>query len=186
MKNKLTLQDYKEAAKQLNCEVAVIRAVAEVESLGDGFLPDGRPVILFERHRFHKLSGGKWSKTNPDISSSTPGGYGKSGVHQHDRLAKASALNREYALMSASWGKFQIMGDNWKSLGYKSLQEFINAMYHSEQKQLDAFIRFVKANKLDDELRNKQWASFARQYNGPNYAINKYDIKLAAAYKKYT
>ena len=54
MKPKLTIKDYQKAAKELNCEVAAIRAVAEVESLKGGFLPDGRPKILFERHVFHQ------------------------------------------------------------------------------------------------------------------------------------
>lgn len=186
MKPKLTIKDFENAAKQLNCEVAAIRAVASVESLDGGFLEDGRPKILFERHVFHRLTGGKHSKTNPDISSPTPGGYGKGGANQHVRLGKASALDRNYALMSASWGMFQVMGENWKALGYKSLQEFINAMYESEAKQLEAFVKFIQVNKIDDELRNKQWAKFARVYNGPAYAKNKYDVKMAAAYKKYS
>lgn len=186
MKPKLIIKDYQEAAKLLNCEVAVIRAVAEVEAPGAGFLDDGRPKILYERHVFHRLTGGKYSKTHPDISRSTPGGYGKAGIHQHNRLAKASELNRNYALMSASWGKFQIMGYHWKALGYKSLQAFINAMYQSEAKHLEAFVKFIQVNGLADELRNKQWAKFARAYNGAAYAKNKYDLKLANAYKKYS
>src|SRR5260370_5919444 len=42
------------AAETLNVPVAAIRAVNEIESRGQGFLPDGRPVILFERHVFYK------------------------------------------------------------------------------------------------------------------------------------
>ncbi|WP_262919099.1 N-acetylmuramidase family protein [Niabella hibiscisoli] len=48
----LTEKDFQDAARQLNCEVAAIKAVAEVESKGDGFLPTGEPKILFERHIF--------------------------------------------------------------------------------------------------------------------------------------
>ena len=186
MKPILTIKDYQEAAKLLNCEVAAIRAVAEVESKGDGFLPDGRPTLLFERHVFHKKTGGKYSATYPDISNKTAGGYGKGGANQHIRLAKAANLNRDAALESASWGKFQIMGYHWKELGYKSLQSFINAMYESEAKHLEAFVRFIQVNGLADELRNKQWAKFARAYNGPNYEKNNYHTKMANAYKKYT
>ena len=43
--------DIAEAAKKLDCEVAAVRAVVDVESRG-GFLADGRPKILFERHYF--------------------------------------------------------------------------------------------------------------------------------------
>jgi hypothetical protein len=34
-------------------------------------------------------------------------------------------------------------------------------------------------------LRDKDWAGFARRYNGPAYAENKYDEKLSAAYEKF-
>lgn len=184
MKPKLTIKDYQKAAKELNCEVAAIRAVAEVESLKGGFLPDGRPKILFERHVFHQRTNGIYSQKYPSISNRTAGGYGRAGENQHDRLGIAAKLNRTAALESASWGMFQIMGYHWKSLGYNTLQEFINAMYRSESEQLDAFVRFIKVNKLDAFLRQKKWAEFARRYNGPAYAKNKYDIKMANAYNK--
>lgn len=179
----LSEKDYINAAKELGCEVAAIKAVAEVESLTGGFQADGRPKILFERHKFHEFTNGKYSKDNPDISNSRPGGYTK---NEHGRLEKAAKLNRTAALKSASWGKFQIMGFNFAIVGYSTLQEFINAMYRSEADQLKAFVKFIKSNKLDDELREKRWADFARIYNGKNFHINKYDIKIAGAYKKYS
>ena len=37
----------------------------------------------------------------------------------------------------------------------------------------------------DDELRRHDWAGFARGYNGRNYKINQYDVKIAAAYKRF-
>ena len=77
------------------------------------------------------------------------------------------------------------MGFHWKSLGYESLQAFINDMYESEAKQLEAMIRFIKVNGLLLALKNKDWVKFARGYNGSGYAKNKYHIKLANAYAKY-
>lgn len=183
-----TLQecDFVTAANLLGCEVAAIKAVDQVESNGSGFLPSGKPKILFERHYFHKLTAGKYSATHSHISNSKPGNYGASGEHQHDRLEEAAKLNRNAALESTSWGRYQIMGANWDELGYKSLQEFINAMYASETEQLMAFVKFVKVNNLVQAIRRKDWATFAKGYNGRNYAINKYDTKLAAAYAKFS
>ena len=43
----LNEDDYKEAAELLRCDIPAIKAVAEVESSGAGFLCDGRPKILF-------------------------------------------------------------------------------------------------------------------------------------------
>ncbi|MCA4782119.1 N-acetylmuramidase family protein [Empedobacter stercoris] len=184
MKPKITEQDYIDAAKTLNVEIAMVKAFAKKEARSSGFITATEPRILFERHKFHNKTGGKFSKDHPDISNKTPGGYGKE-ADQHKRLQKASTLNRNAALESASWGLFQIMGENWKSLGYPTLQAFINAMYESEAKQLDAFVRFIKVNKIDVDMRNKNFKNIARKYNGPNYAINNYDKDLEKYYKQF-
>lgn len=185
MKPTLTPADFERAAAQLACEVAAVRAVAEVETRGAAFLPDGRPVILFERHIFHKLTRGKWSAQHPDISSATWGGYGAAGDNQHARLAKAAALDRAAALQSASWGMFQLMGFNYAPCGFADLQSFINAMYSGEPAQLAAFVSFIQSNPgLLAAIRAKSWAAFARGYNGADYARNAYDTKMAATYRR--
>jgi len=184
MKPPLTEQDYVDAAEALGVDVPAIKAVAEVESRGDGFLDTDEPKILFERHIFHRLTKGKYDALYPDISRETPGGYGLSS-QQHARLARAAALDREAALQSASWGRFQVMGMNWQSLRYKSLQEFVNAMYRSEKDHLDSFIRFVEVNGLTPYLKTHHWAKFARGYNGKNYSVNRYDKKMANAYARH-
>lgn len=189
----LTEQDFQIAAEELNVDVPAIKAVAEVESRGEGFLPTGEPTILFERHVFHRLTNGKFSTPeNRNISWPAPSKKNTGKINeygatseQHARLAKAVALNRDAALQSCSWGRFQVMGFNWRPLGYTSLQSCINAMYRSEADHLDAFLRFVKVNGLIDELRNHKWAAFARGYNGPEYWKNSYDSKMALAYKRH-
>jgi hypothetical protein len=181
----LTDDDFKQAADRLGCEVAAVKSVAEVESgLYGAFLPDGKPVILFERHLFSRLTKKKYDATNPDISNPKPGGYGKVSV-QHDRLDKAAALDKDAAQQSCSWGRFQVLGMNWKSLNYPSLQDFVDSMYRDEAAHLDSFVRYVEVNNLARHLKTKNWAGFAKGYNGPTYQQNKYDTKLAAAYKKY-
>ncbi len=102
---------------------------------------------------------------------------------QHSKLQAACSYDRKSALESASWGIGQVLGKNWKSLGYSSIQEFINAMFRDEAGQLDAMIRYIKVNKLVDDLNRHDWTGFARAYNGPNFAVNQYDLKLVAAYK---
>ncbi len=185
MSKLLTEQDFIDASKLLGCEVACVKAVKEVESRGSGFLPSGEPIILFERHIFHRLTKGKFSKTHPHISNSKAGGYG-TVASQHGRLQEAVALDKNSALQSASWGLFQCMGFNFSVCGYKTLQAFITAMYKNEREHLFAFCNFVINNRLNDELQRKDWKGFARGYNGANYRINKYDEKLASAYKKFS
>lgn len=181
MKPVLSLADFQRAGAALNCSVPAIRAVCAVEAPRGGFLASGQPTLLFERHQFSRRSGRKFDAKYPDISNPTRGGY-LGGEAEHGRLQRAVALDRDAALQSASWGKFQIMGFNYQAAGFATLQAFVNAMYEGEGAQLDAFVAYVLHEGLADELRECRWADFARRYNGPDYATNKYDTKLAAAY----
>ena len=74
------------------------------------------------------------------------------------------------------------MGFNFKACGYNNVEDYVNAMYVSEGKHLEAFGGFIKSVNLVRHLVTKDWAAFAKGYNGPAYAQNKYDTKLAAAY----
>jgi len=192
--NLLTESDFKAAARLLNCDIAAIKAVAEVESSGSGFLSDGRVKILFEGHQFHKHTKGAYAESHPTICHEkwTRKHYTKGpnadvrGTGELARLEQAMSLDREAAIKSASYGRFQIMGFNFSSCDFDDIEEFYAAMQASEGAQLKAFCCFIKANNLDGHLRKHRWASFARGYNGPAYAENKYDKKLAAAYAKYS
>lgn len=186
----ITEAKFHSTASDLGVEVAAIKAVAEVESSGNGFLPSGEPKILFERHVFYrqlKMAKGQEFADHvmsqlPDLCNTTPGGYTKD---EHARLQHACAIDRNAALQSASWGAFQIMGYHWAALGYTSLQEFINAMYRSEDEHLEAFEQFIRVNGLADELQRKDFVGFARIYNGPAYAKNDYPGKMTRAYQKF-
>lgn len=184
MSKLLTEQDFKRAAQILRCEIAAIKAVAEIESRGNGFYADGFPVILFERHVFRKFTQGRYNKSHPHLSGPA-GNYGAAGQNQRNKFNEAFDLNPIAAMKACSWGKFQIMGFNHAVCGFATVGEFVDAMKKSEGEHLLAFVNFVINNGLADELRNKQWARFAKGYNGAGYAKNKYDIKLAAAYRKF-
>lgn len=183
---KLTDADYARAAQLLGCAPAAIRAVAAVESSGDGFLTDGRPKVLFEAHIFSRLTGHAFDESHPDISSLRWNkALYKGGAAEHDRLEQASRLNRDAALQSCSWGKFQLMGFNFGRCGFTTLPDFVTAMSRSEGEHLTAFCYFVKSMGLDDELRNKDWAGFARGFNGAGFAENRYDELLATAFDHF-
>jgi hypothetical protein len=183
---KIADQDFDRAARRLGCEVAAVQAVAKVESGGrSGFLSDKRPKILFESRWFHKLTDGKFDGSNPDISTPTWVRNYSGGAGEYKRLAEAVALDREAALKSASWGMFQILGANHASAGFETAEAYVKAQLDSEGAHLDAFVGFVITNKLDDELRDKRWADFARGYNGPGYRQNRYDEKMADAYAEF-
>ena len=161
-----------------------IWTVLAVETSGCGFLSDRRPQILYERHIFHRLTQGRYD--DGDISDPQPGGYGPRGAPQYDRLAKAIAKDRASALASASWGIGQIMGENYQLAGFKDVEQMVATMSESEDDQLAAMGTFLIKSRLHTSLQVHDWSSFARGYNGPNFLINRYDVRLASEFQKYS
>jgi lysozyme family protein len=189
------------AAKRLGVDLATVYAVNEVESAGAGFLPNGKPKILFERHVMHArlclarnegddsaaliAMADKLAAMQPNLVNRAPGGYA-GGTAEHQRLANARYIDTLAANESASWGAFQIMGYHAERLGYASVDEFITLMHRSEADQFEAFVRFIEADaSLLKALKAKKWAAFAEGYNGPAYARNLYDVKLERAYQRH-
>ena len=189
----LSEEEFSLVAKLLDVETAALKAVQEVETGGrGGFFAPGKPAILFEGHIFWsqlKKQGIDPSlivKGNEDILyPKWEKGHYKGGLREYERLGKARAIHREAADASASWGMFQVMGFNYAACDEKSVSSFVAAMTESELRQLILAGRFIKKAGMLPALQTKNWAEFARRYNGPAYAENKYDEKMASAYRKY-
>jgi hypothetical protein len=78
------------------------------------------------------------------------------------------------------------MGFHWQHLGYASAAVFSEAMHRSEGEQLEAFVRFIKKDAaLHQALKDRNWPAFAERYNGPAYARNQYDTRMATAYERF-
>lgn len=192
---RLTDENSTQIAELLGCEPAVLKAVQQVETGGrGGFFSPGRPAILFEGHIFWtqlKKRGSNpedYVKGNENIlyPKWEKGRY-KGGIGEYDRLEQARKINREAADASASWGMFQIMGFNYAACGEESIESFVRSMCESEFKQLLLTANFIKKNsQMLQALQAKDWVVFAKCYNGPAYAQNSYDVKLEAAYLKYS
>ncbi len=190
-KGPLQPEDFAAAARILGVDVPAIRAVAEVESHGTGFLSSGEPKILFERHLFHRFTGGAFPNAivqgaqaqHAQLSRTTPGGYGSLPL-QHRKLAAARELDTEAALRACSWGLFQILGDNWRACSAGSLQDFVSRMSESSAAQLGLFVGFIRSNpKLHAALREHDWRAFARIYNGPA-AVDRYAPLIASVFEQ--
>ncbi len=180
---KLTLLDISRVAASLSLSPREVWSVASVESNGYGFIPgDGRPELLFEAHQFHNLTNGDWDASHPNISSPIWDAsiYGAAGTHQYDRLAEAMALNREAAMMSATWGMFQVLGSNYRLVGFPDIDSFVAAMCASEAAHLEAFAAYCVSRDLVRYLAAHDWANFKLGYNGPG--ADDYAAKLEAAY----
>ena len=188
----LTQNAMRRAAKKLEVPVEAIMAVSEVESRGRGFFTNGLPAILFERHIMrrrliaHTVDPTPYMQKYPSIVNASPGGY-LGGLREYSRLEEAKGIHTSAARESASWGCYQIMGFHWKRLGYDSVEEFVSRMKLDENEHLEAFTRFILTDsELHNALKRLDWVSFAKQYNGPAYAKNQYDVKMAKAFKRLT
>lgn len=195
MKDKLTNEMIKDLANRLGIEPALLKAVQIVEAAGrDGFLSDSRPQILFEGHIMYKEFHKKFPDRDLDylckrFSMVFYPKWDKSkyfgGLGEYKRLELAKEIDEECALKATSWGMFQIMGFNHNLCGCKDVFDFVHKMSESHEKQLELMYYFMNNSGCLKELKEKDWAGFAKKYNGPGYAQNAYDQKLRNAYENF-
>lgn len=196
MTHPLTRHDITVAAREVGCNPAAIKAVVEIEAASSGFDNRGRPRILFEPHIFEReLNALGYSDYGEIVQRARRDGlasptwnrrlYPKTQDGRWDQLNRAREIDDTAALKSASYGLGQVMGFNHKLCDYNSVQDLVAAMHESEGTQLMAMIKFISSAGLADELRNREWGRFARGYNGPAYAKNRYHIRLNDAYLKH-
>ncbi len=189
----LSDSDFQNAATQLGggISVNIIKAFATVESGGrSGFGPAKLPVIAFEGHLFRKYTKHIYDQAHPLLSYRYKKKAGpqwqvnnKDQIKAWETMATAFALDQEAALMSASWGMFQIMGFNYESCGYKTVFEFVAALKVNAGNQLKAFLGFCsKSPALMKAMKAKDFTSMAFNYNGEDYG--NYDVLMRKAYEK--
>lgn len=188
----LTQEDYEEIAADLGIEAAVIRAVVEIETgkTRRGFHAPGLPVINFDLPIFRRaaLRHGIDLKQHSGSAALQPiniSKYGSQQKAQQARFDAALAIDSITAMESTFWGMFQLGGFNWQLCGASSLDEFVQLMKRSEYDQLRLFTNYIVNSGLLKYLKEKNWAAFARIYNGPSYASRKYHTRMAAAYNKF-
>lgn len=191
---RLSAADFDLIASILDLETAALKAVQEVETGGKGgFFAPGKPAILFEGHVFWSELKKRGIKPEDHLEGNENILYPKwvrthylGGIREYGRLEQARKINRDAADSSASWGMFQVMGYNYAACGETSVASLVAAMVASEFNQLILAGRFIKQSKvMHTALKEKDWATFARGYNGAGYKENNYDVKMATAYQKF-
>jgi len=188
---KLQDGDIAAIAAELGVEEAALRAVLSVETGGSGFDHLNRPKALFERHIFFRELKSKLDKQQHAVDEKLaypkwgmlP--YPKGSDAVYDEIERAMAIDEDAALRSTSWGLGQIMGLNYSAAGCASVQDMVELAVESEAEQLRQMVNFIKSNGILPKLAAKDWAGFARSYNGPGYETNQYDKKLEIAYNKF-
>jgi hypothetical protein len=183
---RLTTEGLQNAANKAGVEVASLEAVMAVESGKHGFDSLSRPVILFEPHVFYRLL-----KANDpsQLTRAVEAGvaYPTWGQHPYPKdsyphFAAAITIDEGHAISATSVGLAQILGENYKLAGYATPQDFWDAALQGEDTQILMMANFLIGTGLNHKLAAKDWAGFARGYNGPGYARNHYDSLLSHWY----
>lgn len=176
-------------AEEHDIDRAALMAVAEVESGGRWLaMVNGRaePLIRFEGHYFYRLL--PRMKRNRALGAGLAhpiAGKVKNPRSQTARwklLGKASVIDRPAALAATSWGVGQVMGDHWRWLGFASIDAFVAQARSGVAGQVRIMARYIVIAGLAGMLENRDWAGFARAYNGPDYRRFRYDEKMAEAF----
>jgi hypothetical protein len=180
-----------DSARRMNVEVEALAAVAWIESGGRALTTvNGRqePLIRFEGHYFdRRLKGVERVKAREAGLSSPIAGTVKNPTGQKERwvlLEKAASINRQAAYESTSFGVGQVMGAHWAWLGYPNVDELVKDARAGLGGQIRLMEKYIDKAGLADALRRKDWAKFARGFNGTAYKKNAYDRKLAEAYER--
>ena len=180
-------------AKDLDVEPAALMAIVEVESGGRIFARvAGRhePLIRFEGHYFDRLLPASARERAVKSGLASPkAGKIDNPRRQSDRwklLRRAMEINRTAALSSCSWGVGQVMGAHWKWLGFGSVDALVAMARSGLKGQIELMARYIDKAGLAKALQARDWATFARHYNGPAFAKHGYHTKMAAAYAKHS
>ena len=131
----------------------------------------GRMAIRFEPHIFHKYTGKNVDDTHANQAA------------EWLAFEAAKAIDEPAAYKSISMGIAQVMGFNAERLGYADARQMFDAMAGAEDAQAKGFFEFIRTSQaLHAAAQERNWPTFARLYNGPTYAQNAYDVKMATYY----
>lgn len=184
------------AAGQYGIRPPALLALVEVETSGATFEEDGRtPRLLYERHVAWRqaakvsrvlqsafaaagLAIPKWSRSTQYKDQGT-------SAKRLALIARAIGIHSGVAKESASWGVGQTMGFLYPELGFASADEMVAHMTGSIPGQIDCMVRELRNKRLIAPLNAGDYAKVARIYNGPGYAQNRYDVRLADADKRW-
>ena len=181
----LTDDDFRIVADELGVEVAAIKAVVRIEAGPklEGFWAPGVPVANYVQSLFNKYNGKTKGRKIKDAK--VPTGLSGYALKEWTSLTNARKTNADAADMGTYWGMFQIGGFNYKLCGCQTVEEMVNKVCESEFSQLEMFAVFIRNSGMLDALRKKDWAAFARKYNGPSYAKRGYHTRMAKEYANY-
>lgn len=185
---RLADDDFRRIAARHGIGEAVLRAICAVEARGRGFHSSGAVVCLYEPHiAWRQTEGGTRRALEREGLACRrwrPGRYPASSFRRIDRCAEIAGA--EVAALATSWGLGQIMGFNHAAAGYGTAVDMVRDFARSETRQMEGMVRLILSNpRMAAALGARDWETFARLYNGPDYKRNRYHGKLARAHREW-
>ena len=178
-------------AAQLGFDPGAAVAVLAIESGGRGFAADGRMIIRFENHLFFRQWGQNHADTfnqffsfnahqpwldhqwRPDAGQAFRPFHG-SQDGEWQVFSFARNLDDTAAKLSISMGGPQIVGFNYSTLGFESVQQMFDAFTANERNQILGLFNFIKGpganSRRVQALQAQDFVTFAALYNGPGQA----------------
>ena len=173
--------------KKQTIEAASLLTFISVETGGQGFDgKTGKIIIQFEPSWFKKKApyapSGLWSVNKVDVQSKEWSAF-------NDAFKK----NKDAAMQSTSIGIGQIMGFQYKRLGYKSVDDMWNDAKKGIEEQIKQMVKFINSDpKLRNALKEHNWTKVATIYNGrgfmdlaKKYHRTPYDEAMEIAYNRF-
>lgn len=172
-----------ELAATYEIDAKVIRAIVKVESGGEDRtsyglkirfephvfldqLSDSRQQELF--HERFKLGKPRWQGDHHSacFEGNWTNFHDGGGLLEWKALNLARSINEEAAWLSCSYGAPQILGTNYKMLGYDSAHEMYMMFDKSIDEQIKAMFRYFEKCNLIEAIRGKDFVKLAASYNG--------------------
>lgn len=183
------------SALSIGVDPSIVMAIREVIGKPEGFLSDGRPLVTFEHHKFYQYvsqrlgesTAMQWAQKYPNLCSPywTQTVY-KNPEGEWDRFDQARMLDATCAMLSSSWGMFEIMGFNYALAGLDSVQDFVSEMNYSEILQHSALLTFIRNQPLFlAALETHDYSRIDRMFNSKHAYAMDYRTKLEAADRAY-
>lgn len=192
-------------ANELGIDVEIALAVICVESGGNGFGTDGRMIIRFENHIFYTYYGDKTETNRKTFDEHFSYNINKRREDHKYRAKKtddwstshtgqdaeweafeiARSISETEAMYATSMGAPQVMGFNYKLIGYSTVQEMFAAFNKDIRYHIMALFDFCNANGTRLQyLLTRDFLSFAKAYNGLT-APEAYEQRLQLYYDIY-
>jgi hypothetical protein len=197
----------KEVALANGFAPAALRAIMAVETGGAGYdARTGKLLIQFEPAYFKNLLPNTLKKTVSVALAAKVAGKAttdqaalaanwttvlanrvESQGPERTAFNAAWAIDPVTAMRSTSWGLPQIMGEHFKRIGYPTVNAMVDAFRDGgEAEQLRGLCAFLATDKrLATAVKALDWATVAYLYNGKNYKVNNYDVRLKKAYDTF-